>query len=344
MINRYLPDFLGGLSGEQVTRLLEELTDEALRPGGPAGTVLLTAPEMVPVPEAYRRADGLSLWRRHGAEIYTTRAMLDTEARLLRAAAQTGAPKLAPERAAAALGADRARVEARLWREHGHPGAAAPAGAVDAPAGAEPPLSGAGLTDDQAQAAYGVLTSGRAIDILVGAAGTGKTRTVATLAEAWQDAGVGRVIGLTTSTNAAHVLAAEGLTESHNFAAFLGRIKDSDQTRGHLPVRPGDLLVVDEASMVSTADLAAVEDIATRCGAKILLTGDTEQLSAPQAGGAMRLLADEHGYYQLSHGPAVRAGLGARGVAAAARRRRRRAGRVRPARPHPRRHPRADGR
>ena len=51
--------------------------------------------------------------------------------------------------------------------------------------------------------------------------------------------------------------------------------------------------------MVSTADLAAVEDIATRHGAKILLTGDTEQLSAPEAAGAMRLLADEHGYYQL---------------------------------------------
>ena len=169
-----------------------------------------------------------------------------------------------------------------------------------APTGADSPLSDAGLTDDQAQAAYGVLTSGRAIDILVGPAGTGKTRTVVKLAEAWRDAGVGRVIGLTTSTNAAHVLAAEGLTETHNFAAFLGRIKDSDQTRGHLPVRPGDLLVVDEASMVPTADLAAVEEIATRIGAKILLTGDTEQLSAPEAGGAMRLLAEEHGYYQLS--------------------------------------------
>jgi hypothetical protein len=150
------------------------------------------------------------------------------------------------------------------------------------------------------QAAYGVLTSGRAIDILVGAAGTGKTRTVATLAKIWREARVGRVIGLTTSTNAAHVLAAEGLAESHNFAAFLGRIKDSDRTRGHLPVRCGDLLVVDEASMVSTGDLAAVEDIATRCGAKILLTGDTAQLSAPQAGGVMRLLAEEYGYYQLS--------------------------------------------
>ncbi len=306
-VNRYLPDFLGGLPGEQVTRLLEGLTDEALRPGGPCGTVLLTAPEMVPVPAAYRRADGLSLWRRHGAEIYTTRAMLDTEARLLRAAAQTGAPSIAPERAAATLGADSARVEARLWREHSHVGASGAAGergggAADtdnAPGGAEPPLSSAGLTDDQVQAAYGVLTSGRAIDILVGPAGTGKTRTVAKLAEIWGEEGVGRVIGLAASTNAAHVLAAEGLTESHNLARFLGRIAGSDQTRSHLPVQPGDLLVVDEASMVSTADLATVEDIATRRGAKILLTGDTEQLSAPQAGGAMRLLADEHGYYQL---------------------------------------------
>ena len=51
--------------------------------------------------------------------------------------------------------------------------------------------------------------------------------------------------------------------------------------------------------MMSTNDLAAVEAIATRRGAKILLTGDTEQLSAPEAGSTLRLLADEHGYYQL---------------------------------------------
>ena len=94
MINRHLPDYLGGLSGEQVTRPAGG-ADRPRRcgPAGRAEAVLLTAPEMVPVPEAYRRADGLSLWRRHGAEIYTTRAMLDTEARLLRAAAQTGAPQ-----------------------------------------------------------------------------------------------------------------------------------------------------------------------------------------------------------------------------------------------------------
>src|SRR5260370_13689479 len=156
-----------------------------------------------------------------------------------------------------------------------------------------------GLTDDQAPAAYGVLTSGRAIDILIGPAGSGKTRTVAVIAGAWRAAGAGRVIGLTTSTSAAHVVAGEGLGETYNLADFLGRLAGSDRTRGHRPVQPGDLLVVDEASMVPTDDLAAVEAIATRRGAKILLTGDVAQLSAPGAGGAMRLLAGEHGDYQL---------------------------------------------
>ena len=302
--------------------LLEELTSEALRPGGPAGTVLLTAPEMVPVPEAYRRADGLSLWRRHGAEIYTTRAMLDTEARLLRAAAQTGAPKIAPERAAAALGADRARVEARLWREHGHPGAAgAPGSAGDAPDGAEPPLSSAGLADDQAQAAYGVLTSGRAIDILVGAAGTGKTRTVARLAAGV--AGGRRRPG----DRADHV---------HERGAHPGRRRAHRQPQLRAVPGPDPKAATRPAGTCrcgpvtcwwSTrprwcppSDLAAVEDIATRCGAKILLTGDTEQLSAPEAGGAMRLLADEHGYYQLCTVQRFEQEWERAGVAAAARR------------------------
>src|SRR5262249_27802654 len=57
-----------------------------------------------------------------------------------------------------------------------------------------------GLTADQAQAVYGIVTSGRAIDILVGPAGTGKTRTVAVLADIWKQARLGGVTGLTTST------------------------------------------------------------------------------------------------------------------------------------------------
>src|SRR5262249_32615076 len=161
-------------------------------------------------------------------EVYTTRGQLDIEARLLHAAAQRGAPSLAPDRAAAALGADWARIEAALWREQDPHGAARDA--TGAQVGADEPLSRAGLTDDQAQAAFGILTSGRAIDILVGPAGTGKTRTVATLAGIWRETGLGRVTGLTTSTNAARVLGAEGLGESHNLADFLGKVKDSNAT------------------------------------------------------------------------------------------------------------------
>src|SRR6266487_9091 len=74
MISRHLPGQLGGLDGEQVTALLEELTSQALRPGGPGETVLLTAPEMVPVPDAYRRAEGLrSEERRVGKECRSRR-------------------------------------------------------------------------------------------------------------------------------------------------------------------------------------------------------------------------------------------------------------------------------
>jgi hypothetical protein len=57
--------------------------------------------------------------------------------------------------------------------------------------------------------------------------------------------------------------------------------------------------VIDEASQLSTSDLAAIAIVAARYGARIILSGDTEQLTSPDAGGAMRLIAAEHGYLQI---------------------------------------------
>jgi hypothetical protein len=94
-VNRYLPDFLGGLSGEQVTRLLEDLTDEALRPGGWCGTVLLTAPEMVPGA---------------GANTATRARSMRPAARVRRGAAQVTRPAGVMRRAAAGV-----RSAARAW-------------------------------------------------------------------------------------------------------------------------------------------------------------------------------------------------------------------------------------
>jgi hypothetical protein len=48
-----------------------------------------------------------------------------------------------------------------------------------------------------------------------------------------------RVIGLTTATNAAPVLASEGLAESYNIAEFLGKIKGPAELRRPVPLRPG---------------------------------------------------------------------------------------------------------
>lgn len=68
---------------------------------------------------------------------------------------------------------------------------------------------------------------------------------------------------------------------------------DDEQQRWRL--RPGQLVIVDEAAMSGTLDLAALTTQAQRAGAKVLLVGDHYQLGSVSAGGAFGLLA-RHGY------------------------------------------------
>jgi hypothetical protein len=89
------------------------------------------------------------------------------------------------------------------------------------------------------------------------------------------------------------------LAESRTIADFLGKLPGTDQTRGHLPVHRGDVLVVDEATQVPTADLAAIQAVADRAGARIIPAGDTEQLTSPEAGGMMGQVARDHGYARV---------------------------------------------
>jgi ATP-dependent exoDNAse (exonuclease V) alpha subunit len=53
-------------------------------------------------------------------------------------------------------------------------------------------------------------------------------------------------------------------------------------------------VVVDEASMVSTADLVEIVEQARRAGGKVLLVGDPVQLTAIHIGGVFDLLAKRH--------------------------------------------------
>ena len=58
------------------------------------------------------------------------------------------------------------------------------------------------------------------------------------------------------------------------------------QTRGHVPVYPGDVLVIDEATQVSTEDALRITQAARQCGAMVVATFDPEQLGSVDAGGS----------------------------------------------------------
>ena len=102
--------------------------------------------------------------------------------------------------------------------------------------------------------------------LLVAPAGAGKSHTMAEFARLWTSFTGRRVIGLTTSTNAARVLEHEGLAESYNIAGFLGKNVGTDELRLPVPLHRDDVLVLDEASQLSTADLAMIEQAARHAG------------------------------------------------------------------------------
>ena len=149
------------------------------------------------------------------------------------------------------------------------------------------------------------------------------------------------MIGITPSQSARNTLAA-GVPVSYNTAQFLGHLPGQRGARGPVELRPGDLVLIDEASMVSNPDLADVVTQAAAAGAKVILAGDTQQLQAVENGGGMSLLAGALGYAQLTEPVRFRAAWEQAASLRLRARRYQRAGRVRPARPDPRRRPGAD--
>ena len=127
----------------------------------------------------------------------------------------------------------------------------------------------------------------------------------------------GRVVGVTLSTNAARVMATEGLAEAYNVAQSLGRREDGSPRAASCELGPRDVVVIDEASQVSTADLAAPGGPRAAAGARLVLVGDTAQLGAVEAGGMMRLIARRPGPLGAGRGAPVRRGMGGAGLAPA---------------------------
>jgi hypothetical protein len=278
-LGELLPAYTGPMDDDGAGGLLPALTDRVLA-GEVGRVVMLTAPEWPVVPEALRRKNGESVFAPHQAQLYATEAQISMEERISDAAARrsAGVPRLAPELAAQLLGADQAQLEAQLDHDV----------AADVTT-----TTGSGLHLDQAAAAYRLMTSDRRVEVMVGPAGTGKTRTVAAIARIWRQAKPGRrVIGLAPTQQAANVLRAEGLADSHNVTMFL-----VDRRRQIIP--PGSLIVLDEASMVNMDHYLAVLQIAAASRSALRMVGDHQQMGAVGGGGGMEMLARQLGYVQL---------------------------------------------
>jgi len=152
------------------------------------------------------------------------------------------------------------------------------------------------LSDEQAAAVRALTMSGAGVDVLHASAGTGKTSAVlGSVRQAYEAAGY-RVVGAATSAKAARVLADDGGLQASTIARLL---LDLERPQGG-GIGPRTVLILDEASMIGTRDLAALLQHAERTRAKVLVVGDTRQLAAVDAGGGLRALQDRLGAATLT--------------------------------------------
>ena len=119
--------------------------------------------------------------------------------------------------------------------------------------------------------------SGDALQVVVGKAGAGKTHALDAARAAWQASGH-VVIGTALAARAAAQLQADAGIP----AGTLARL---ERVLTRRPLPPKSVVIVDEAAMVGTRQLARLAAMTGRARAKLVLVGDDRQLPAIDAGG-----------------------------------------------------------
>ena len=140
------------------------------------------------------------------------------------------------------------------------------------------------LTEGQREMVRSFATSGNAVDIGIGPAGTGKTAVMAVIGELAALTGT-PILGAALAARAAAGLQAATGIPSTTLTRLIGQAGDE----GGLP--GGTMVVVDEAGMVGTRQFAAVSDLVEQAEGKLIFIGDDRQLAEIDAGGLFRALA-----------------------------------------------------
>ncbi|WP_255537306.1 ATP-dependent DNA helicase [Glycomyces niveus] len=263
---------------------------------GEGKSIRLGGAAPVTEPELLQRSDGVSVFQRHEADRFTSQAVLDAEQRLVKAAQTPTVWSAGAEAVAERIAAFETR--------HGR-----------------------NLDEGQRQLVTAFTTDDRLLTVGIGPAGSGKTTAMRAYKETL--AGEGRrLIGLAPSAQAAKVLEADLGIPCDTIDKFLWQINPGNLLNGPelvetlrrieatqadkhaesdlqvllTPVhglRPGDVLLVDEASMAGTFNLDRITSLADHAGAQVRLLGDDCQLGAVASGGVLRLIAAEVGATEL---------------------------------------------
>jgi Ti-type conjugative transfer relaxase TraA len=142
-------------------------------------------------------------------------------------------------------------------------------------------------------AAFEHLVSSGDLKALVGVADSGKSRLLSIARQAWE------AEGYTVKGAALSGIAAESLSLSSGISARTLASYELAWKGDRDPLTSNDVLVIDEAGMLGTQQLARVLDVAAAARAKVVLVGDPEQLQAIEAGAAFRGIIGEVGAVEL---------------------------------------------
>lgn len=137
---------------------------------------------------------------------------------------------------------------------------------------------------DQRAMVEHICLGGDRVAVVVGRAGSGKTYALAAAREAWQASGF-PVLGVAVARRAADQLEADAGIAATSVAALIAAL---ERERDPLPARA--VLVVDEAGMVPTRQIARLLEAVEHVDGKLVLVGDHRQLPELEAGGTFRAL------------------------------------------------------
>ncbi|MCW2527434.1 MAG: dnaG3 [Pseudonocardiales bacterium] len=257
-----------GIPIAEVDRAVDAVITRVL---SPALSIPLGIREPVTEPALLRRSTGESVYEVAGSRLFTSTAILAAEETILTAAGRRD-------------------------------GRVIPASAVDV-ALLELVANGVELNPAQIHLVGELATSGARVQLALAPAGAGKTTALRLMARAWMaESGAGSVIGLAPSATAASVLRDELVAQTDTLAKLLWHLNDDPKAWPDWMARigPKTLVVIDEAGMAGTPDLATVITFITDRGGSVRLVGDDQQLAAIGAGGVLRDIAHTHGAVTLS--------------------------------------------